>query len=377
MADQTPAGWYPEGGDPDRLRWFDGVVWTSHTVTREAPAGGPTGRPPSETVVIPPLPAPQPRPVLVQGGGSAAGRYDLEPTALPAPAAATFAVVPAAPSAPLVPMSVGIDTPDLQLGAGLARGATSTATLERPAYLPDQFLQTPAPGWPADVMLAVEEPVTDPAPARRRRVSAPTSRLAVGSLALTLGVPTALLVMDRMQGTDLLPAWLRVGLWLAPVGGVVLASVSLAHARGSAKNGAVAGVSLLIGLLMVAYGVVGVAMPALGAARQQAHDTEVKKDLLNAALALEKARTRTGHYPGSGTLPVAKADSQTMLRVCYLQAKNKVTGYLIVGAHPAGSGSLTFDSRTEGVLTATRALPAPFVPSALACPTGTKSGPTS
>jgi hypothetical protein len=272
-------------------------------------------------------------------------------------------------------MSVSIDTPDLQLAS---RG-TATATLERPAYLADPYVVASAPGWPDEVMLPGGDPEPAPEPEvapHQHHVATPTSKLAVGSLALTLGVPTALLLMDRMQGTDLLPAGLHLALWLAPAVGVVLAGVALTHARRSAKNSAICVVSLVIGLLMAAYAVVGVAMPAMTASRQQAHDLTVKKDLLNAALVLEQTRTRTGHYPGVGKLAVAKVDALTMLHVCYLQAKHKVTGFLIVGAHPAGSAALTFDSRTEGVLTATRALPAPFVPSALTCPTGTQNGPT-
>jgi uncharacterized RDD family membrane protein YckC len=34
---QQPAGWYDDPSDPDQLRYWDGVTWTTHTVPRRSP----------------------------------------------------------------------------------------------------------------------------------------------------------------------------------------------------------------------------------------------------------------------------------------------------------------------------------------------------
>ncbi|MCO7204607.1 DUF2510 domain-containing protein, partial [Microbacterium sp. CnD16-F] len=32
MSRQAPAGWYPDPGEPDQLRWWDGTEWATDTV---------------------------------------------------------------------------------------------------------------------------------------------------------------------------------------------------------------------------------------------------------------------------------------------------------------------------------------------------------
>ena len=67
------AGWYDDPENPDNLRYFDGVVWTSHTTPRASPSVaqstiGLAQQPPSQqapTQQVPQAPTQQ----LPYGGG--------------------------------------------------------------------------------------------------------------------------------------------------------------------------------------------------------------------------------------------------------------------------------------------------------------------
>ena len=43
MTAPTTPGWYEDPEDPDQLRYFDGIVWSSHTTPRTPPAPSPRG----------------------------------------------------------------------------------------------------------------------------------------------------------------------------------------------------------------------------------------------------------------------------------------------------------------------------------------------
>jgi eukaryotic-like serine/threonine-protein kinase len=64
MADDPPAGWYPDPNDPDQARYWDGKGWTDYTGPREGRAAGPPRiEPPPEApvTVAPPVGDARPR----------------------------------------------------------------------------------------------------------------------------------------------------------------------------------------------------------------------------------------------------------------------------------------------------------------------------
>lgn len=71
MSRQAPAGWYPDPGEPDQLRWWDGTEWATDTVAPRTsvavddpePAAAPAPAPaPAPTSSPNPAPAPTPAP---------------------------------------------------------------------------------------------------------------------------------------------------------------------------------------------------------------------------------------------------------------------------------------------------------------------------
>ncbi|OFE17987.1 hypothetical protein BA895_12605 [Humibacillus sp. DSM 29435] len=72
---QQPAGWYDDPSNPDMLRYWDGVTWSSHTAPRKSPtasssSGGPDyqGQRPS-AASAPRQPSQAPPPPMPQGSG--------------------------------------------------------------------------------------------------------------------------------------------------------------------------------------------------------------------------------------------------------------------------------------------------------------------
>jgi hypothetical protein len=58
----VPAGWYTDGADPRRLRWFDGKAWTSHVTAASAVPPPPPGSPPVSAPQV------EVRPVVAEPG---------------------------------------------------------------------------------------------------------------------------------------------------------------------------------------------------------------------------------------------------------------------------------------------------------------------
>ncbi|MDN5789569.1 MAG: RDD family protein [Micrococcales bacterium] len=56
---QQPAGWYDDPSDPDLLRYWDGVIWSSHTVPKRSPTASQSiiGQAQSEDPAVPQAPA--------------------------------------------------------------------------------------------------------------------------------------------------------------------------------------------------------------------------------------------------------------------------------------------------------------------------------
>src|SRR5262245_51218260 len=57
MANDPPAGWYPDPDDPARARYWDGTAWTAYTGPRDA-SGQPRTPPPQGTEATPEGPIP-------------------------------------------------------------------------------------------------------------------------------------------------------------------------------------------------------------------------------------------------------------------------------------------------------------------------------
>lgn len=61
MSRQAPAGWYPDPGEPDQLRWWDGTEWATDTVAPRTPVAVDDPAPAAATEPAPaPTPAPAP-----------------------------------------------------------------------------------------------------------------------------------------------------------------------------------------------------------------------------------------------------------------------------------------------------------------------------
>lgn len=57
MSRQAPAGWYPDPGEPDQLRWWDGTDWATDTV---APTSSDAAPAPAASAASAPAKAPAP-----------------------------------------------------------------------------------------------------------------------------------------------------------------------------------------------------------------------------------------------------------------------------------------------------------------------------
>jgi hypothetical protein len=65
MADDPPAGWYPDPNDPDQARYWDGGGWTGYTGPREGEAAPPRIEPPPGAPVgVQPAGDSRPRPIV-------------------------------------------------------------------------------------------------------------------------------------------------------------------------------------------------------------------------------------------------------------------------------------------------------------------------
>lgn len=82
MAEQTPAGWFPDPYDATMLRWWDGARWTEHVSVPAAPVPPP--------VIAAPV-QPGPPPAVPSAAGAAAGGPFAPPTTAPVVAAANVA----------------------------------------------------------------------------------------------------------------------------------------------------------------------------------------------------------------------------------------------------------------------------------------------
>lgn len=69
MTQQTP-GWYDDPGDPEMLRYWDGVVWTNHTAPRRSPTASQSSIGLAQQASVPQLPQMTASP---QGGWQAQG----------------------------------------------------------------------------------------------------------------------------------------------------------------------------------------------------------------------------------------------------------------------------------------------------------------
>ena len=68
MSRQAPAGWYPDPGEPDQLRWWDGTEWATDTVAPRTPVAVDD---PEPAATSSPNPAPAPTPAPAPGAARA------------------------------------------------------------------------------------------------------------------------------------------------------------------------------------------------------------------------------------------------------------------------------------------------------------------
>ena len=185
------AAWYPDPTDPDSLRWWDGLGWTSHTRLRPAQVPASLPMPDPATAYVPEAPptaapvdpvaqaplAPQVPPVPA-GASVDAAQILAALAAAPAPSAGTAGIAAVPPPAATGEMDLPSDE-DIAESLRAARAAFSAAQEEKtstarasatmpilPEGVPFDF-PTTAPAAPAaPAAAAPEEQFTSVAQAR-------------------------------------------------------------------------------------------------------------------------------------------------------------------------------------------------------------------
>ncbi|MFI8633647.1 DUF2510 domain-containing protein [Microbacterium sp. NPDC077663] len=229
MSPQAPAGWYPDPGEPDQLRWWDGTEWASDTVAPRTPvavedAAAPAPAPASASAPAPaPASAPAPAAPVAPAAPAAAPVHETAPAAAPAPGPAASprpgtVWIWAAIAASALPLYTGF----LLDGEAVARLLGEASTALTPAgwivaglsllLLVDAIL----------VALAVVFARLDHRALRRRGIASPFGwGWAVLAFVVTLGVYVAgrTFVVHRATGRGLAPFW---GWLIASVVGLVV-----------------------------------------------------------------------------------------------------------------------------------------------------------
>ncbi|MCM3697266.1 DUF2510 domain-containing protein [Microbacterium oleivorans] len=211
MSRQAPAGWYPDPGEPDQLRWWDGTDWASDTVAPRTPVAVDEAAPPPSRAAAP----------------AAAPAAPAAPAEAPAPAQAPAPTATPRPGtawiwAAIVASALPLYTGSLVDGEAVARllGQASTAL-------------TPA-GWIVAglslllivdlilVALAVLFARLDHRALRRRGIASPFGwGWATLAFVVTLGVYVVgrTFVVHRATGRGIAPFW---GWLIATILGLVV-----------------------------------------------------------------------------------------------------------------------------------------------------------
>ncbi|MDT3315387.1 DUF2510 domain-containing protein [Microbacterium sp. KSW4-11] len=199
MSRQAPAGWYPDPGEPDQLRWWDGTEWATDTVAPRTPVAVDDPEP---------APAPSPRPAP-------------EPAPAPGAARAGTVWIWAAIAASVLPLYTGAFL-DMEAVARLFGEASGALT---PAGWIVAGLSLLVVVDLVLVALAVLFARLDHRALRRRGIPSPFGwGWAVLAFVATLGVYVAgrTFVVHRETGRGLAPFW---GWLIATAVGLVVFAV--------------------------------------------------------------------------------------------------------------------------------------------------------